>query len=122
MVDKKSLRYERLKKILLDNKRKMWIDLRQEYFETLGKEYRDQFDNPQDMEDLSLIDLIEDTGLAVADIRRGELTQMDEALDRLEDGTYGLCADCGQEIDGQRLKVMPFAVYCVSCQREKEIR
>jgi DnaK suppressor protein len=127
MVDKKSLRYERLKKILLDNKRKMWIDLRQEYFETLGKEYRDQFDNPQDinpqdMEDLSLIDLIEDTGLAVADIRRGELTQMDEALDRLEDGTYGLCANCGQEIDGQRLKVMPFAVYCVSCQREKEIR
>jgi DnaK suppressor protein len=69
-----------------------------------------------------LIDLIEDTGLAVADIRRGELTQMDEALDRLEDGTYGLCADCGQEIDGQRLKVMPFAIYCVSCQREKEIR
>jgi DnaK suppressor protein len=83
---------------------------------------RDQFDNPQDMEDLSLIDLIEDTGLAVADIRRGELTQMDEALDRLEDGTYGLCADCGQEIDERRLKVRPFAVCCVSCQSEKEIR
>jgi DnaK suppressor protein len=74
------------------------------------------------MEDLSLIDLIEDTGLAVADIRRGELTQMDEALDRLEDGTYGLCADCGQEIDERRLKVKPFAVCCVSCQSEKEIR
>jgi DnaK suppressor protein len=121
MVDQKSLRYERLKKILLDNKRRMWVELREEYFEKLGKEYRDQFDNPQDMEDLSLINLIEDTGLAVADIRRGELTQMDEALDRLEDGIYGLCADCGQEIDERRLKVRPFAVYCIDCQKEKEI-
>jgi DnaK suppressor protein len=106
MADDKFNRYEAFKKILLDKKRKMWSDLREEYFVKLGKEYRDQFDNPQDLEDLSLLDL--------------ELTRMDEALDRLEDGTYGLCAECGLEIDEGRLKVMPFAIFCVPCQKEKE--
>jgi DnaK suppressor protein len=120
MTGNKTSRHEKLKKILLDKKRKMWGDLREEYFVKLGKEYRDQFDNPQDLEDLSLLDLIEDTGLAVAHIRREELTRMDEALDRLEDGTYGLCAECGLEIDEGRLKVMPFAVFCVPCQKKKE--
>jgi DnaK suppressor protein len=120
MSDKKSRRYEGLKKILLDKKRKMWIELREEYFGKLGKEYSAQFDNPQDMEDLSLIDLIEDTGLEVAHIRRRELTEMDEALTRLEEGTYGHCAGCGQEIDEQRLKVMPIAAFCIACQRKKE--
>jgi DnaK suppressor protein len=120
MADKKSIRYEMLKKILLDKKRRMWNELREEYFGKLGKDYSSQFDNPQDMEDLSLINLIEDTGLAIADIRRAELTQMEVVLGRLEDGTYGLCAECGQEIAEERLKVMPFAVYCVACKGEKE--
>lgn len=120
MAGKNPSRYGKLKEILLTRKRKMWAELREEYFGKLGKEHSAQFDNPQDLEDLSLIDLIEDTGLAVAHIRRGELTEMDEALDRLEDGVYGLCAECGREIDEERLKVKPFAVFCVSCKKKKE--
>ncbi len=120
MVEQGSLRYKRLKKILLDRKRKMWNDLRDEIFRKLGKEYNTQFDNPHDIEELALIDLIEDTGLAIADIRRKELTEMDEALRKLEDGTYGICNECGEDIDEGRLKVMPFTTLCVKCQAKAE--
>lgn len=120
MAGKKSSRYEGLKEMLLARKRKMWKELREEYFGKLGKEHSEQFDNPHDLEELSFADLVEDTGLEVAHIRGGELTEIDEALDRLEDGVYGLCAECGLEIDEERLKVKPFAVFCVSCKTKKE--
>lgn len=113
-------RQERLKKMLIERKRKMWNELRNEIFNKLGREYSKQFDNPQDLEELSFVDAIEDTGLAVADIRREELTNMDEAIRRLEDGTYGICEDCGVEISEDRLKVVSFAPYCVNCQAKRE--
>ncbi len=114
------LRHKRLKKALLDRKRKMWNDLRDEFFRKLGKEYNTQFDNPHDVEELALIDIIEDTGIALADIRREELEKMDTALRQLEDGTYGVCEVCGEEIDEERLKVMSFATTCVKCQKKGE--
>ncbi|MBI5894310.1 MAG: TraR/DksA family transcriptional regulator [Deltaproteobacteria bacterium] len=116
----KKQKQERLKKILLEKKTKMWIELREEIFNKLGKEYHEQFDNPQDLEEQSLVDVIEDTGLAVADIRREELTKMDEAIRRLENGTYGVCEDCGSEIDEERLKAVPLAPFCVKCQAKYE--
>jgi len=56
----------------------------------------------------------------VADIRRQELTAMDEALGRLEGGTYGICEECGLEIPEERLRVMPFARYCREDQEKQE--
>lgn len=117
----RSQRLNRLKKMLLDRKRKMWSDLRDDLFRKLGKEYNAQFENPHDIEELALLDIIEDTGIAVADIRRQELEAMDEALKRLEDGTYGACTECGEDIDEERLKVMPFAAACVKCQKGQEM-
>jgi len=120
MAGKDSVRENRLKKILLDKKRKMWTELRDELFRKLGKEYNAQFDNPRDIEEMALIDIIEDTGIAVADIRREELEKMDEALRKLDEGTYGVCSECGGEIEEERLKVMPFATVCVKCKSDKE--
>ncbi|MBI3398527.1 MAG: TraR/DksA family transcriptional regulator [Deltaproteobacteria bacterium] len=120
MTDRKKARQERLKKILMDKKRKMWRELREELFNKLGKEYSAQFDNPQDLEDQSLIDVIEDVGLAIADIRRKELTMMDETIRKLEEGTYGICEDCCEEISEERLKIVPFTIYCVKCQKKME--
>jgi len=47
--------------------------------------------------------------MAVADIRRQELTRMDEALGRLKEGRYGICVECGAEIAEERLRVAPYA-------------
>lgn len=120
MTANKKTRQEKLKKLLMDKKRKMWNELRNEIFNKLGREYNKQFDSPQDLEEQSLIDLIEDTGLAIADMRREELTKTDEAITKLEDGTYGICEDCSTEIDEARLKVVPLTPCCVTCQAKKE--
>ena len=46
---------------------------------------------------------------------RDELQQVDEALARMDAGTYGVCANCGRPIPVARLRVRPFAQYCVPC-------
>jgi DnaK suppressor protein len=55
-------------------------------------------------------------------IGRGEeeLRLIDEALDRVEHGTYGVCADCGGEIPLARLNSVPFAPYCVECEGKRD--
>jgi DnaK suppressor protein len=52
-----------------------------------------------------------------------KLLAINEALEKLKEGTYGICEECGDKIGSGRLKVMPLAKYCVSCQSklEKEI-
>lgn len=116
-----SARQKKLKKMLLDRKRKMWNDLRDEFFRKLGREYNSQFDNPHDLEELALIDIIEDMGIAVADIRKQELEKIDEAIRKIDDGTYGVCEQCGEDIEEERLKVMPFAEYCVRCKSDNDL-
>lgn len=53
------------------------------------------------------------TGLAEA--AASELRQVDEAIERLDAGTYGICANCGRPIPPGRLEVRPFATHCVAC-------
>jgi len=51
---------------------------------------------------------------------REKLELIDEALERIEEGTYGTCEDCGAKIAEGRIKVMPFARYCITCQSRIE--
>jgi RNA polymerase-binding transcription factor DksA len=74
---------------------------------------------------LHLADLGTDTSeqaVALALLEREGLTleEVSAALDRLEDGTFGRCAGCRQEIASERLRVLPYARYCVGCARELE--
>lgn len=48
------------------------------------------------------------------------LKKIDEALERIEDGTFGECEDCGCEIEHKRLLARPTATLCVSCKEEQE--
>ena len=47
-----------------------------------------------------------------------ELNTVEAALARIEDGTYGICANCRNEISAERLEVVPEAVLCATCARE----
>jgi DnaK suppressor protein len=49
------------------------------------------------------------------------LNKINEALARLEDGRYGLCFECGEEIAEARLRALPFAVRCKDCEEAREI-
>lgn len=53
------------------------------------------------------------TGLA--EVAASELQQIDDALARMDAGTYGVCTNCGRPIPSARLEVRPFAVHCVAC-------
>ena len=48
------------------------------------------------------------------------LKLVNDALVRFDNGTYGLCLDCGQEIDAARLEAIPYAPLCISCQTKRE--
>ena len=48
------------------------------------------------------------------------LAQVDAALARLDQGRYGICARCGQEIAPERLDALPYAIYCITCQSQVE--
>jgi DnaK suppressor protein len=50
------------------------------------------------------------------------ILDVEQALGRLEKGTYGLCESCGQSIDPARLRVIPTAPLCMECQRRIENR
>jgi len=48
------------------------------------------------------------------------LTAIDEALKRIEDGTYGICTNCGRPIREERLAAIPWATHCIDCKRLEE--
>jgi DnaK suppressor protein len=58
--------------------------------------------------------------LILTDREKRKLAQIDDALDRIEENTYGLCEECGVKIPKARLKVLPFAIFCVECQEKNE--
>ncbi|MGF2949319.1 TraR/DksA family transcriptional regulator [Microbacterium alcoholitolerans] len=56
---------------------------------------------------------------ALSDAAADELRQFDDALARLDAGTYGICARCGKPIPAARLEVRPFAELCVPCAEKR---
>jgi DnaK suppressor protein len=54
--------------------------------------------------------------MILTDREKQKLKQIDDALERIEENTYGLCEECGVKIPRARLKVVPFAKYCVECK------
>lgn len=57
---------------------------------------------------------------SLSDTERQLLFQVDEALGRMEVGTYGECAHCNRKIGERRLEAVPWARYCIDCQELKE--
>jgi DnaK suppressor protein len=57
---------------------------------------------------------------SLSDNERATLLQIENALRRMEEGTYGKCANCGQMISIQRLEAVPWARFCIDCQELAE--
>ena len=74
----------------------------------------------RDMGDDALMDLLSGVNLAVAEIDTQELMDVRAALDRIEAGTYGVCVDCGVDIEPARLESQPVASRCIDCQEKFE--
>jgi len=58
--------------------------------------------------------------LNLASCDRDVLLQINDALKRIDDGGYGVCAQCKKPISRIRLKALPFACFCLKCQKTQE--
>ena len=83
---------------------------------------RDQFDSLDPHDDRAVSDWVRDVGIAqvVRDTR--ELDEVEAALRRVADKSYGACTDCGESIPRARLEASPAAIRCVPCQQKVETR
>jgi RNA polymerase-binding transcription factor len=113
------------------------LDRLRERLETERGEVRRQLDDlgarrdAEGIEDPELDEGFADAGQAAAEranlltlVRslRDTLRDVEQALDRMEAGTYGTCERCGQPIDEERLEALPAARLCMSCKRQRRSR
>jgi DnaK suppressor protein len=91
--------------------------LRDETYEEIARFRQDQGQfretSPGDEMDQARASMAIDTQANLIDRAEHRLRLIDEALARVENGTYGICADCGEQIGIERLKVLPFALRCI---------
>ncbi len=76
----------------------------------------------RDIEEQSVDDLLQEVDFALMEMKSETLRQIDEAIRRLEAGSYGHCVECSREMTAARLKALPFARLCRDCQEQKEER
>ena len=81
-----------------------------------GNKDRDVYDEGETSE----VDIQDDIEFALIQMKTETLQRINEALNRLEEGTYGYCFECGEEIARPRLRALPFAVRCKECEQTRE--
>lgn len=77
-------------------------------------------DEGMDAYDLASEERDRDISLILSDRDRQKLHAIDDALERIQGGSYGLCEVCELDIAEERLKALPFTRLCISCQSEQE--
>jgi DnaK suppressor protein len=77
-------------------------------------------EDPSDEMDVASASSTADLNASLNAHRDARLTAIDEAIAGLTKGTYGWCRECGAEIGFARLSVLPFAIYCIDCQQDRE--
>lgn len=113
-LDKKTL--QRLRKILLKEREEIIGGVKQIY--ESSKEIGQ--DGIQDIGDEAANIYNKQILLSLNENERMRLQEVDEALDRIANGTYGICEECGGPIGLKRLEVRPVAKYCVPCKTKLE--
>ncbi|MFO0907181.1 MAG: TraR/DksA family transcriptional regulator [Isosphaeraceae bacterium] len=99
-------------------------DLDQMTDEALGRNQAEASGNlssvPLHMADLGTENYDQEFTLGLIENEQATLEQVQEALDRLDAGTFGKCEECGESIAKQRLQYLPYVKHCVQCARKLE--
>ena len=82
------------------------------------KELREQ--SSGDVVDFALDSAQDEISSQLAEVESRELSHIDKALDRMRQGSYGKCESCEINIPMARLQALPYATFCIDCQREAE--
>ena len=113
-------RYEELKRMLVERQREIMNEV-QGKIRDVRAEGADKTHEIQDPGETSEVDIQEDIEFALIQMKAETLNKINEALARLEEGTYGYCFECAEEIAQPRLRALPFAVRCKDCEEAREI-
>ncbi|NGZ11425.1 MAG: TraR/DksA family transcriptional regulator [Nitrospira sp. LK70] len=121
LIEPTSTSTDELRTMLLE-----WRSVLQQQIHDLLAQYREHHsanhnDSVLDLEDMSLRDSTAEQQLSLLEARNRTRMMLDTTLRRLDDGEYGLCEDCGTKIDTGRLRALPFAKRCLSCQQQAEV-
>jgi DnaK suppressor protein len=120
MSKKDETRNTGLRTILVELRDEILSKIAQEMGTKLDEDPRMSTISTMDIGDLSQLDQDEDIDYALLNRHIERLRELEDALDRLEEGTYGICEDCGTAINLERLTVLPFSTCCVECQERRE--
>lgn len=75
---------------------------------------------PMHLADLGTDSFEQDISLGRMESESDEIKEIEEALDRMQDGSFGLCENCEKRIPKERLKAIPYARLCVACKIKEE--
>lgn len=109
-----------LEKLIKERKTSLLAEVRGEVDRARDESYGALAGPVTDTGDAASADLLSDLDNAEVTRDVGEIRELDAALARLAAGTYGVCSDCGGEIDFERLLAHPVAARCFDCQQVHE--
>lgn len=97
-------------------RRELLAEIRSELQRSEEESYVELAGRVHDEAEEAVADLLTDMNLDFLARQTDELREVEDALARIEQGEYGICVDCGGEIEPERLEVQPAAVRCIECQ------
>lgn len=113
------------KQLLVKEREKIMREIEHIAGETLKKSQRDASGDLSGytlhMADMASDHYDREFSLGIASAEQRIIYEIDEALKRLADGTYGLCFTCDRPISKKRLKAVPYAKFCIDCQKKEEL-
>ncbi|MFO0707331.1 MAG: TraR/DksA C4-type zinc finger protein [Nitrospira sp.] len=110
-----------LHQMLMGKRQEIMKEIEGNLGQSLTEDQQRRLESARDVGDQALMDLDRELGISLMEMRNRRRQSIDEALNRLRDGTYGMCAECGVEISEKRLQAVPFAKLCVECQSKAEL-
>ena len=114
-------RYADLKKILEDRRREILSEVQGKIRDVRAEGNTSKLNEVFDAGESSEADIQEDIEFALIQMKAETLQRIHEALTRLDEGKYGYCFECGEEIAEPRLRALPFAVRCKDCEEAREL-
>lgn len=113
-------RYSDLKQMLEDRKKEILGQLHEKIRDVRTENVSGKVNTVLDPGESSEQGIQEDIEFALIQMKAETLNKINEALSRLEEGAYGNCFECGEEISHPRLRALPFAVRCRDCEEARE--
>ena len=113
-------RYAELKRILDERRREITNSVHDKIRDVRSEGANSPTHGVLDAAESSEADIQDDIEFALIQMKAETLTKIEEALRRLEEGTFGYCFECGEEISEKRLRALPFAVRCKDCEEARE--